>query len=150
MAKQRNTCDVFAFAADISEAGDIDHLVCGPAMPAVTKSSSICTMTAQTILSTKGHWYSARELCFSQGWPVLCKGPDVYNSCMLMDADHYYSTVNVSAQSAMRGNGMHLFSIGNWLLHCWSPMIARKDVEQFDMYWLTADEETDSMLDDLG
>jgi hypothetical protein len=119
---------------DLSQGGDATHTVIESGrMPALTKSSVIMSLSAVGSSGEKGHFMTARELDFSQGWP--CYNTTVaqkYLSCLQHDPDDYYTKMSPHGQVFLRGNGQHLMTMGMWMNWSLSNLILLSDIQCFD------------------
>ena len=141
-----------AFLGDLSQAGDDGHLAFGPLMRPLSRSSVSASLSAATPFI-----FSSQELEVSQGWPtpVSRSHGGCYEDCCLVNIDQYFSSC-ATMQVSLRGNGMHLCSMGAWISFTLGHLLCRADVERMDptcMWslspskpsWLESEDEADSL-----
>ena len=134
VAASKDKCSGSSVFVDLSQGGDSGHSVIDVGqMPPLTKSSQIMSLSAVGASGEKGHFMTARELDFSQGWP--CHNTVVarkYWPCLQHDPDEWYSTMSQHGQLLLRGNGQHLMTMGAWMNWTFSNLILITDVQRFD------------------
>ena len=130
----KEQCSSSSLFVDLSQGGDPTHSVIELGhMPALTKSSQIMSLSAIGASGERGHFMTARELDFSQGWPAFDFGACLkYHQCLQHDPSDYYAQMSPAAQSFLRGNGQHLQSLGCWMNWSLSSLLLLQDVERFD------------------
>ena len=102
-------------------------------MPPLTKSSQIMSLSAVGASCERGHFMTARELDFSQGWP--CYNTELaqkYWPCLQHDPDEWYSMMSQNCQIFLRGNGQHLLTMGAWMNWTFSNLLLLTDIQRFD------------------
>ena len=115
---------------DLSQGGDETHFVMQSGkMPPLTKSSQILSLSTHGASGERGHFLTARELDFSQGWPVYAPQ---YHQCLQHDPDTWYDSCSQNGQLFLRGNGQHLQAMGAWMCWTFSNLLLLSDVQQFD------------------
>ena len=76
-----------------------------------------------------GHYFTQRELAFSQGWPSI---PQIaacrkYGACISYDLH----SLSRRQQTSLQGNGMHLASISSFMLYIFSQLLRRDVLHEF-------------------
>ena len=96
-------------------------------MPTIARSSDMCMFTSGE--DEAGHYFTQRELAFSQGWPSI---PSIM-ACRKYDACISYDLHSLSRrkQTALQGNGMHLASMSSFMLFIFGHLLRRDVVAEF-------------------
>ena len=73
----------------------------------------------------EGHFFTQRELAFSQGWPSLPHiGGGKHDDCICFGLH----SCSRKEQTSLQGNGMHLASISSFMLFFFFSQMLRRDV----------------------
>ena len=98
----------------------------GPWLPTVARSSEMAMFSCAG--DREGHFFTQRELAFSQGWPSIPEiGGGKYDACIGYDLH----SLSRRAQTSLQGNGMHLASISSFMLFFFSQMLRRDVASEF-------------------